>query len=266
MMTGRRIALHSSTSGLLNGKSIGFLPLKVHTPTDQEIDKNQWSKPPSLIIDEWVLLEYACCYLPCQQNAVVESVSKAIPSLCQLPSWRRWASPTSSRTMTQRLQISKAAVRYSATAKAPEDRPWNASAARERLREWAKDDIAKYRQGFAYVHGDGKNLADYKLPHHDIIDGKLHVVWNGVKAAMGALHGARSEMSMSDHDHKAVHSHLARHYKQFDKEPPPEPKGVSEIIPFTTEDDVARAIEKRIAVIDWKAIAETHLDRLRGRV
>jgi len=25
------------------------------------------------------LLEYACCFLPCQQNAVVEAVSKALP-------------------------------------------------------------------------------------------------------------------------------------------------------------------------------------------
>ena len=84
------------------------------------------------------------------------------------------------------LQFSKAAVRYQATEKAPEDHAWDASAARERLREWAKDDMAQYRKGFAYVHGDGKNLADYKLPHHDIIDGKLCVVWKGVAAAMAA--------------------------------------------------------------------------------
>jgi hypothetical protein len=35
-----------------------------------------WCGP---VIDEWILLEYACCYLPCQPLAVVESVSKAIP-------------------------------------------------------------------------------------------------------------------------------------------------------------------------------------------
>jgi hypothetical protein len=241
-------------SGLLNGKSIGFLPLKVHTPTDAEINKNGWTKPPCLIIDEWVLLEYACCYLPCQQNAVVESVSKSIPA--------SFLEALGINVDDPALQLSKSAVRYAATAKAPEDHPWDGDAARNRLREWAKEDLTKYRQGFAYIHGEGKNLADYKLPHHDIIDGKLHVVWNGVKAAMGALHGARGEMSMSDADHKAVRSHLARHYKQFDKEPPPE----KEIIPFTTEDEVVAVIEKRVQAIDWKAIAETHLDRLRGRV
>ena len=69
-------------------------------------------------------------------------------------------------------------------------------------------------------------------------------------------------MNMSEQDHKAVRSHLARHYAQFDKEPPPE----KAIIPFTTEDDVLRVIEKRIAAIDWQALANTHLDRIRGRV
>jgi len=29
------------------------------------------------VIDEWILLEYACVVLPAQQNAVVESVSKS---------------------------------------------------------------------------------------------------------------------------------------------------------------------------------------------
>jgi hypothetical protein len=46
------------------------------------------------IIDEWLLLEYACVYLPCQQDAVVEAVSKGakIPDnlveLFQIP--REW--------------------------------------------------------------------------------------------------------------------------------------------------------------------------------
>ena len=31
----------------------------------------------------------------------------------------------------------------------------------------------------------------YKLPHHEIVDGRLRVVWNGVRSAMGVLQGAR---------------------------------------------------------------------------
>jgi hypothetical protein len=65
-------------AGLLLGKSIGFLPTKAHAPTDDEIKKNAELQSVRRIIDEWLLLEYACVYLPCQQNAVVEEVSKGV--------------------------------------------------------------------------------------------------------------------------------------------------------------------------------------------
>jgi hypothetical protein len=63
---------------LLRGKSIGFLPTRVHVPDDRELQKNGWDKV-GLVIDEWILLEYACVFLPAQQNAVVESVGKSLP-------------------------------------------------------------------------------------------------------------------------------------------------------------------------------------------
>jgi len=65
-------------SGLLVGKSIGFLATKAHAPTDDEIKKNPELQKVRRIIDDWLLLEYACVYLPCQQNAVVEAVSKGV--------------------------------------------------------------------------------------------------------------------------------------------------------------------------------------------
>ena len=65
---------------LLRGKSIGFLPTKVHVPDAKEMTRNGW-KNVALVIDEWILLEYACVYLPAQQNAVVEAVSKTLPSI-----------------------------------------------------------------------------------------------------------------------------------------------------------------------------------------
>ncbi|HXG12257.1 MAG TPA: hypothetical protein VNK04_21055 [Gemmataceae bacterium] len=62
---------------LLRGKSIGFLPTRVHVPDDREREKHNWPDV-RLVIDEWILLEYACVFLPAQQNAVVESVSKGL--------------------------------------------------------------------------------------------------------------------------------------------------------------------------------------------
>jgi hypothetical protein len=89
------VAFSLVQADLLRGKSIGFLPTKVHTPTTQERELPGWASV-ELVIDEWLLLEYACCYLPCQQNAVVEAVSKsaAIPeAICRALGIDRSRSP-----------------------------------------------------------------------------------------------------------------------------------------------------------------------------
>jgi hypothetical protein len=67
-------------AGLLQGKSIGFLPTKIHVPEDAERQKNGWGDV-SLVIDEWLLLEYACVFLPANQDALVEAVSKGVADL-----------------------------------------------------------------------------------------------------------------------------------------------------------------------------------------
>lgn len=65
-------------SGLLCGKSVGFLPLKARRPTDEEATANPaWARV-NWVIEKWLLLEYACVFLPAQQNALVESVSKGL--------------------------------------------------------------------------------------------------------------------------------------------------------------------------------------------
>ncbi len=63
----------------MRGKSIGFIPLKLRTPTAEEIKQNGALTNVRYIIEEWLLAEYACCYLPMQPNAVVETVSKSMP-------------------------------------------------------------------------------------------------------------------------------------------------------------------------------------------
>jgi hypothetical protein len=65
-------------AGLLCGKSVGFLPVKARRPTDEEVTTTPaWSRV-NWVIEKWLLLEYACVYLPAQQNALVESVSKGL--------------------------------------------------------------------------------------------------------------------------------------------------------------------------------------------
>jgi hypothetical protein len=63
-------------AGLLQGKSIGFLPTRVHVPNTKEAGDRGWGERVGLVIDEWLLLEYACVFLPANQDSLVEAVSK----------------------------------------------------------------------------------------------------------------------------------------------------------------------------------------------
>ncbi|MCI0680677.1 MAG: hypothetical protein L0Y71_01120 [Gemmataceae bacterium] len=73
------VAFELVKAGLLRGKSIGFFPLKLRTPTAEEIAADGAMKGVRYIIAEWLLAEYACCFLPTQPNAVVEEICKALP-------------------------------------------------------------------------------------------------------------------------------------------------------------------------------------------
>jgi hypothetical protein len=73
-------------AGLLLGKSIGFLRLKSHTPSSSEIAARPELVEVRRIIDEWLLLEYSCTFLPTNADALVQAVSK---SHIQLPAeWK----------------------------------------------------------------------------------------------------------------------------------------------------------------------------------
>lgn len=120
-----------------------------------------------------------------------------------------------------------AAVPFEETVEAPEDRAWDADAAEVRVRRWAggldKERIrwGDYRRAFAwYDRAAPEEFDSYKLPHHDIVDGRLSVVWRAVAAAMQALLGARGGVDVPVRDRRGVHAHLARHYRQFGRTPP----------------------------------------------
>lgn len=63
-----------------------------------------------------------------------------------------------------------------------------------------------------------ERFTDLKLPHHN--PKSKAVVWRGVTAAMAALMGARGGVNIPEADKRKVYNHLAKHYKDFEKEPP----------------------------------------------
>ena len=129
-----------------------------------------------------------------------------------------------------RLKAVERAVQVHEADLAPLDRPWDKERAIASLRKWASRDgsgskesidWAKYRLGFAwYDERDPENFGSYKLPHHELIDGRFCTVWRGVAAAMAALFGARGGVNIPEEDRPGVYRHLAAHYKQFGKTPP----------------------------------------------
>jgi hypothetical protein len=69
-------------------------------------------------------------------------------------------------------------------------------------------------------HRPPQQKGAYKLPHHELIGGRLHVVWRGVVAAMTVVNGARGGVDIPDIDRRRAWEHLAAHYAEFDEEPP----------------------------------------------
>jgi hypothetical protein len=70
-------------------------------------------------------------------------------------------------------------------------------------------------------HDPPQEKGAYKLPHHELLDGELRVVWRGVVAAMTVVNGARGGVDMPETDRRKVYDHLAAHYEEFGEEPPP---------------------------------------------
>jgi HK97 family phage prohead protease len=107
----------------------------------------------------------------------------------------------------------KGVIPYKEYPTEPEDAPWDGPA---EIKAAEVDDLKVICTWFDSDNPDIKN--SYKLPHHRAKGYK--VVWRGVAAAMAALMGARGGVNIPEADRQGVYNHLAKHYAQFDKEPP----------------------------------------------
>jgi hypothetical protein len=114
---------------------------------------------------------------------------------------------------TQLLGI-KGVLPYHECPKAPEDEEWDAG---EEVKKAEVEDLKQMCAWYDEDHADVKS--SYKLPHHKC-NSSYTVVWKGVAAAMEALMGARGGVGIPDADWDGVYNHLAKHYQDFDKEPP----------------------------------------------
>jgi hypothetical protein len=134
-------------------------------------------------------------------------------------SWKVVRGRTSKSTVVLPAVVDKGAISYGSahsegTPKAAEDEAWSGP------KEVAAAEVADLKVMCTWVDSESSDIKGaYKLPHHRAA-GQHAVVWNGVSAAMGALLGARGGVDIPDGDRKAVYNHLAKHYKEFDKDVP----------------------------------------------
>lgn len=110
--------------------------------------------------------------------------------------------------------LQKGVIGYKDLGKAPIETSWDGSAERKKASVEVLKIICAW---FDSEKADVKS--SYKLPHHKAA-GQHAAVWNGVKAAMGALLGVRGGTKIPASDRQGVYNHLKKHYKQFDKEVP----------------------------------------------
>jgi outer membrane biosynthesis protein TonB len=123
--------------------------------------------------------------------------------------------------------VGRGAVGSHSTAKAPRARSWQSGPAVKRLRSWAggpaKEDInwGKYKTGFTWFDAPNKEgFGAYKLPHHDIVNSSLVVVFRGAVAAAVVIQGGRGGVNIPEGDMGSVKAHIAKHYHQFDEKAP----------------------------------------------
>ena len=69
---------HMIKEGYMPAKSVGFLPLKGHSPTQEDISKDVNMHGVKFIYDSIKVFEYAACYIGSNDNALVEDVAKGV--------------------------------------------------------------------------------------------------------------------------------------------------------------------------------------------
>lgn len=210
--------------------------------SDGKIDLTRYEHVPYRVYNKWELLEISAVSVPANPDAlllrqaedIIRRVAEQNPAMKSFvqdelatrlgPVMKMLADFTDSYDDGE-VKFEGAVASHSTPI---EEGTWSGSAAKSALAKWAskagsgkKEDMnwSKYSKGFAWFDSkQADNFGAYKLPHHTVKDGALIAIWRGVTAAMAALLGARGGVDLDSKS--AVYSHLAKHYKDFDKEPP----------------------------------------------
>lgn len=201
--------------------SVGFISHKAVTKFDDEykdlIDNliregiiTEDQKPLKVFLDV-ELLETSQVLVPANRNAIQRAINGEDPIAKDI------AQKIKEEIMNKQ-QENWVAIPYSRhgdVPKADEDTRWDGPG------EVAAADVEDLKMMCLFEDKNNLDIkAGYKGPHH-LHQRPYRVVWNGVRAAMAALLGARGGFAnIPEDEKKKAYNHLVKHYQQFDKEPP----------------------------------------------
>ncbi len=226
--------------GFMRAFSVGFMNNVYEI--DQEND--------NVILRDNTLYEISCVNVPA--NAMALAYSKGID-----------VEPIKKYMDFQSKE--KSVVPYADHGTASEDTAWDGPGEMKAC----GDDLGKLKTICTWFDKENADVkGSYKLPHHEA-DG-YKAVWKGVSAAMAALLGARGGVDIPEGDRQGVYNHLAKHYKQFEKDVP-EFKAYSEEELKQIEDSGISAdlTEKKVEVkieMKQKTISEQNVQTIKNAI
>lgn len=239
--------------GYLRAFSVGF------QPKEWEKISQDGEFPPKYKYTKQELIEISAVPIPSLPTAVIVSESE-----------KKGFNMNVVKSLIKDMDsVNKGVIPYKETPKSPEDESWDAGA--EMMA--CGDDMGAIKTICTWFDSEKSDIkSSYKLPHHKGA-GDHSLVWNGVKAAMGALLGARGGVNIPDEDKKGVYNHLAKHYKEFDKEAP-EFKAYSaeEVFKMDQEGiiDLGSSIDKEMvkSIVEkqGRVLSKRNEDKIRGAV
>lgn len=222
--------------GFIKAGSVGFMPIKSEKRemTDKEKDNepDYFCQPVKFIKQE--LLEYSVCNVGSNRDALVThlgqkgfkttgkvkieghefEMKQLIDALfVEENDAQGDVSIDDDEETVITLAKEKRVIPFKHYALDPEDAVWSGPTER------AAAEISDLKVISTWVDPEKDDVkGGYKLPHHRASN--HNTVWNGVRAAMAALLGARGGIDIPDNDRSGVYNHLKSHYLEFDKEVP----------------------------------------------
>jgi HK97 family phage prohead protease len=189
--------------GYLKATSVGFRDLEREPLTDKEGKQTGWR------YKRQELYELSAVPVPANPNALMMAVQKGVVNPREV---EEVMGVPYEADLVEEADI-KGVIPFKSYPTEPEDAPWDGPA------EIKAAEVADLKVICAWFDSENPDIKNsYKLPHHRAKGYK--VVWRGVAAAMAALMGSRGGVNVPEEDRQGIYNHLARHYAQFDKEPP----------------------------------------------